>query len=152
IEAIACDRALLQFDESYANHEGAADGEGIVLDVTTNSVMQFNYSHDNDGPGFFFGAETGQSSSNDIIRYNISQNDDRGPKTHYGGIFIWQNVSNGDIYNNTVFVEPSSNGTAAAIGVYLWSGSSVHVLNNLFITTGGAPLVSYNGGGTDLLF
>jgi hypothetical protein len=152
IEAIACHRVLLQYNESYANHKGQNDGDGIILDVTTDSVMQYNYAHDNDGAGLFLGAETGYSSTNNIFRYNISQNDARMQNLTYGGILVWQNVSNADIYNNTIFMTPSASGDSAAIRVLKFSGNSVHVRDNLFITTGGVPLVAYNGGGTDLLF
>src|SRR5438552_17620863 len=46
----------------------------------------------------------------------------------------------------------SAVGNSAAIRVLKFSGNSVRVRDNLFITTGGVPLVAYNGGGTDLLF
>lgn len=150
IEAIHCDRVLLQYNESYANHAGPNDGDGIVLDITTNSIMQFNYTHDNDGAGLFLGAEPGYSSTNNVIRYNISQNDAR--LNNFGSILVWRSVSNAEIYNNTVFIGPSSTGTPSAIRILGLSGSSVHIRDNIFVTTGGVRLISYNGGGTDLLF
>jgi hypothetical protein len=152
IEAIADNRVLLQYNEAYNNHRGAADGDGIILDTTSNSIMQFNYSHNNDGGGLFLGAENGTASANDVVRFNVSQNDARTQGTTYGGIFVWQNVSNADIYGNTVFMGPSSSSSPAAIRLLGLSGTSVHVRNNIFITTGGVPLVVYDGGGTDLLF
>jgi hypothetical protein len=151
ISALACNRILLQYNESYDNHHGKSDGNGVVLDVTTNSIMQFNYTHDNDGSGLWLGAETGYAGSNNVVRYNISQNDARS-QVAQGGILLWQNVSNSDIYNNTVFISPSADGDSTAIRVHLYSGSSVQVHNNIFITTGGVPLVDYDGGGTNLLF
>jgi hypothetical protein len=152
IEAIADNRVLLQYDEAYNNHKGAADGDGIILDTTTNSIMQFNYTHNNDGGGLFLGAENGTTSTNSVVRFNVSQNDARTQGNVYGGIFVWQNVSNADIYGNTVFMGPSPNSSPAAIRFLGLSGTSVHVRNNIFITTGGVPLVFYDGGGTDLLF
>jgi hypothetical protein len=151
IEAIADNRVLLQYNEAYSNHRGAADGDGIILDTTSNSIMQFNYSHNNDGGGLFLGAENGTASANDVVRFNISQNDARTQGAVYGGIFVWQNVSNADIYNNTVFMGPSPNSSPAALRFLGLSGTSVHVRNNIFITTGGVPLVVYDGGGSDLL-
>lgn len=150
IEAIHCDRVLLQYNESYGNKSATFDGDGIILDITTNSVMQYNYTHDNYGAGLFIGAEPGFSSNNNIVRYNISQNDAR--RKNYGGIFVWQNVSNTRIYNNTIFVSPSTTGTPAAIRFSGFSGTSAHVRNNIFVTTGGVPLVVYNGGGSGVLF
>jgi hypothetical protein len=151
IEVISADHVLLQYNEAYANHRGAADGDGIILDNTMDSVMQFNYSLDNDGAGLFLGAENGKAAVNNVVRYNISQNDARNG-TVYGGIFVWQNVSNADIYNNTVFMGPSPTSSPAAIQFLNLLGTSVHVRNNLFTAAGGVPLVVYDGGGRDLLF
>jgi hypothetical protein len=46
-------RVVIQYNESYSNKTGAIpDGSGFNLDGgTTNSVLQYNYAHDNDGPG-----------------------------------------------------------------------------------------------------
>jgi hypothetical protein len=152
IEAIACNRVLLQYNEAYANHQGKSDGDGIILDVTTNSIMQYNYTHDNDGAGLFLGAEIGHSSSNNVVRYNISQNDARTQGATYGGLFVWANVQNSDIYNNTVFMGPSTTSSPAAMRILNFRGSALHLRDNIFITTGGVPVVAYNGGGTGLLF
>ncbi len=152
IEAIADNRVLLQYNEAYANHQGPTDGDGIILDVTTDSIMQYNYSHDNDGAGLFLFAESGYSTTNNVIRYNVSQDDARTQGATYGGIFVGADVSNADIYNNTVFMGPSATSSPAAITLYYLSGASVHVRDNIFITTGGVPVVVYYGGGTDNLF
>ena len=53
-EAIQCERVLLQYNESYANRcgTGSRDGGGFDLDGgVTNSLLQYNYSHDNNGAG-----------------------------------------------------------------------------------------------------
>ena len=51
----------------------------------TNSVMQYNYSHDNDGAGYgLYQGSTSAPWSNNVVRYNISQNDGR--KNGYGAI------------------------------------------------------------------
>src|SRR5918993_2509413 len=44
----------IQFNESYGNRTGSTvDGSGFDLDQNvTNSVVQYNYSHDNDGAGY----------------------------------------------------------------------------------------------------
>ena len=43
---------LIQYNESYDNKAGHIDGDGFDLDGgTTNSILQYNYSHDNDGAG-----------------------------------------------------------------------------------------------------
>jgi hypothetical protein len=152
IEAIADNRVLLQYNEAYSNHAGNSDGDGIILDVTNNSIMQFNYSHNNDGAGLFLFAETGATSTDNIIRYNISQNDARTQQNTYGGIFVGADVINADIYNNTVFMAPSATSSPAAIRLLGLLGSSIHVRNNIFETTGGVPVVDWDGTGTDVLF
>jgi len=151
IEAIADDRVLLQYNEAYDNHAGNSDGDGVILDVTNDSIMQYNYTFDNDGAGLFLFAESGASSTNNIVRYNISQNDARTQGSTYAGILVGADIINADIYNNTVFMDPSATSSPSAIvvGVY---GNSVHVYNNIFMTTGGVPVINLNGTGTDLLF
>ena len=152
IEAIADNRVLLQYNEAYSNHAGNSDGDGIILDVTKDSIMQFNYSHDNDGAGLFLFAETGGTSTDNIIRYNISQNDARTQQNTYGGIFVGADIVNSQIYGNTVFMGPSSTSSPAAIRLLGLLGNSVHVYNNILETTGGVPVVDWDGSGTDVLF
>jgi Right handed beta helix region len=152
IEAIADNRVLLQYNEAYSNHAGNSDGDGIILDVTNDSIMQFNYSHDNDGAGLFLFAETGATSTNNIIRYNISQNDARTQQNTYGGIFVGADVNNTEIYNNTVFMGPSPTSSPAAIRLLGLLGSTIDVRNNIFESTGGVPAVFWDGSGTGNLF
>src|SRR4051794_14436815 len=56
IWAFASNNVTIQFNESYQNHAPRGDdGDGIDLDADTmNSVMQYNYVHDNDGAGLMF--------------------------------------------------------------------------------------------------
>src|SRR5262249_48070543 len=61
-------------------------------------------------------------------------------------------VSNAEIYNNTIYVTAASGGTPAAIRISGLSGSSIHIRNNIFVTTGGVPIAAYDGGGSGLLF
>jgi hypothetical protein len=64
------------------------------------TVIQYNYSHDNEG-GFFLAAARGRGPApNDaaVVRYNISQNDG-------ANVFLLAGpVTNARIYNNTVYV------------------------------------------------
>jgi hypothetical protein len=147
IEAINSNRVLLQYNESYSNRRGTlGDGDGINLDTVTSSMMQFNYSHDNDGGGLFLGAEGGTNATNNVVRYNISQNDARSYGPTYGGIFLWLDLVNADVYNNTVFMGPSSNSSPAALRLNDLSGSGIHVWNNILVTTGGVPVVNFDVG------
>src|SRR6185436_921799 len=80
----------IQYNESYSNQTGSSslDGGGFDLDGgVTNSIMQYNYSHDNDGAGYLLYQFNGaRPFGNNTVRYNISQNDAR--QGHYAGIYI----------------------------------------------------------------
>ncbi|MEO7297212.1 MAG: right-handed parallel beta-helix repeat-containing protein [Verrucomicrobiota bacterium] len=139
---------VIQFNESYSNHTaGSTDGGGFDLDIgVRNSIMQYNYSHDNDGAGYLL-CSVGVNDGN-IVRYNISQNDGR--KNGYSAIQSWGNVSNAEIHNNTVFVSQNAGGPRA---LYLGSGTSnTRIRNNIFYTTGGARIVDVASGQTTLFF
>ncbi len=144
----------IQNNESYANKSATLDGGGFDLDGgVTNSVMQYNYSHDNFGAGFLFAQFPGaRPFHNNVARYNISQNDDR--KTGQAGIYFW-NAGSGlrdcQVYNNTVFLSPSSlNPMPRALR--LESGlTDIRLYNNIFMTTGGLPLVDIAGSQTNLV-
>jgi hypothetical protein len=71
------DRVTIQFSESHDNKTGTSDGGGFDLDGgVTRSVMQFNYSHGNQGAGFgAFQFAYARPYSDNLIQYNISQND-----------------------------------------------------------------------------
>src|SRR5581483_4940452 len=153
---------LVQSNESYDNHS-PYDGEGVVLDATAYSIMQFNYTHGNEGWGLFLGMESWEVPAydhNNVVRYNISQNDGSTSTDHGMGLFLWQDVEQSDIYNNTIFTSiGTANLVKAAIQVSNFTGDSVNVRNNLFVTaatdTSSDSRLVFNdgvGGGTNLLF
>ncbi|MDQ3238233.1 MAG: right-handed parallel beta-helix repeat-containing protein [Actinomycetota bacterium] len=132
-------RVTIQHNESYSNKTRTIDGGGFDLDGgVTNSVMQYNYSHDNAGAGYLLYQYDGaRPFHGNVVRYNISQNDGR---ANLGGIHAGGGIADSEIYNNTVYIGPRANGSlppaAKAAGT-----RNVHFRNNLFNTTGGAPLV-----------
>ena len=64
---------VLQYNEAYETH-GTTDGQGLDCDhASSNSVMQYNYSHNNEG-GFML-IMGGYPHTGATVRYNISQND-----------------------------------------------------------------------------
>ncbi len=165
---------LLQFNESYGNRTIGVDGDGFDFDGgVTNSVMQYNYSHDNDAAGFLLAqyAFAPQAMKNIVIRYNISENDCR--RKGYGAIHVWNNedadrISDVQIYQNTIYLTAVENklprrvmsplrASLHVLGVLASPGStpsaitiisptkSVTVQNNLFYTSGGGTLVSVAG-------
>lgn len=147
IWAYRSDSVTYQFNESHHNKTGTnKDGAGFNFDGgCTNSVMQYNYSHDNYGGGFIIVGFSGAPvMKNIIVRYNISENDGRwgdqgsihlGAPTNSGGI---QTVK---IYNNTFFVKPSSGAAPKAFFIRAGPLSDIKLWNNVFQTTGGVPLV-----------
>lgn len=134
-----CNAIVIQYNESYGNKTNSlTDGGGFDFDGgTTNSVLQYNYSHDNDGPGISLVTYGSTTNSNNIIRYNVSENDGR--KNNPGAIGIFGADVNSEIYNNTIF---SSNvGNAALVRFDSWWGSNIRFRNNIFISANNQPLV-----------
>jgi hypothetical protein len=144
----------IQYNESYNNHTaGTADGGGFDLDGgTTNSILQYNYSHGNDGAGFgAFQFKGARPFGGNVIRYNVSENDAR--KNGYGAITLWgysstalQNLA---VYNNTVYLTQNS---AKPLALYIESGTkNVSIRNNIFDVSGGAQLIYVSGTQSNLL-
>jgi len=151
----ASNNILIQYNESYNNRTGkSVDGGGFDFDGgVSNSIMQYNYSHDNDGAGYLLYVYWGAPYTfrNNICRYNISANDGR--KNYYGGIWVGNDgggVSDLEIYNNTVLVSAVPGATPK--GVFVRDTSHVRFRNNLIVSSGGVPLVEVPKDQPGLLF
>jgi hypothetical protein len=138
IMAIESNNIVIQNNEVHHTHTSGSDGGGIDFDGgVTNSVMQYNYIHDNDGSGI----NLAQSSpvriqfSNNTVRYNISQNDGR-KSISWAGIIMAGPTQNSQIYNNTIYATVNTLGIYAALGI---SGptTNIDIWNNVFMTAGG---------------
>ena len=75
---LECDKCVAQFNECH--HMVTTIGcDGCAFDIDggcTHCILQYNYSHDNEGSGFQSGPFAGCSPLGDnTIRYNISEND-----------------------------------------------------------------------------
>ncbi len=143
IWAAGSNRVTIQYCESYNNHTKAnTDGGGFDFDWdTTNSTMQYNYAHNNDGPGYLICADNHTSDGN-VIRYNISQNDAR--KNGHGAILLYGNARDLKVYNNTVYMSATGDGSSAAFNAFHTGDTAmanVDVRNNIFYTTGGVSVV-----------
>jgi hypothetical protein len=134
----SADNTVVQFNEVYDTH-GQRDGEGFDSDWNSrDTLIQYNYSHDNDG-GFLLicnegGHDPSESAGNTgtIVRYNISQND------HTRGINVSGPVKNATIYNNTIYV--GKNEHVSLLLQSDWNGwaTGTYLYNNIFYVEGTA--------------
>jgi hypothetical protein len=141
------DKVLIQYNRSHHNQAGAdADGGGFDIDGgTTNSILQYNYSHDNEGAGYLIAQFKGASPLlNNIIRHNVSHNDGR--NNSYGGITLWGADPFSDclIHDNKVIVDDQNitSGTPAALRLINVNFSGIKIYNNSFQATGNAMLLN----------
>jgi hypothetical protein len=141
------DRVIIQFCVSHDNKSPSWDGGGFDLDGgVTNSIMQYNLSYNNVGPGYllcqYYPAPTWK---NNIIRYNISQNDGNKGKNPAIGVSWYEGMSDAEIYNNTIF-----NAEGPAVGFNEGKAPGMRFRNNIFISgteliTGGAQKGIFEG-------
>ncbi|MDR6867451.1 hypothetical protein J2Y69_002054 [Microbacterium resistens] len=96
---------LVQFNEVSGTLLHGTDGQGFDVDLgSTNTRVQYNYSHDNEG-GFLL--LMGGYSSDVTVRYNLSVNDGWGGEK--GVItFSWGVPAPVRIYNNTIVIPAGS--------------------------------------------
>jgi len=148
IIAATSDRIVIQYNESYRQHVNPASGtdaDGFNLSAS-NSIAQYNYSHDNDGAAFLVdGNDVIHAHEHDnIIRYNISENDGR--QNGQGVFFLTGNgfpVRNFVFYNNTIYTtDPGLTGTVGP-GVFLGDSATnlkgMRFYNNIFMSANGVP-------------
>lgn len=104
-----------------------SDGQGLDVDFGQDgTVFQYNYSHDNAG-GFILYCgcgPAGSTSTNSVVRYNVSQNDAGRTVQVYGG-------SGHQFYNNTIYL-PNSGTPVLSEG----TPAQVTFSNNIFYTSG----------------
>ncbi len=138
------DGAIWQYNEAcYTKfNSGDEDAGGFDSDFKSiNTLMQYNYSHDNDyGAVLVTGGPTGGFNDGTIIRYNLFVNN----KHHE--IKTSGQATNSMIYNNTVYNRPTMTGI---IAVYhkSWSGYSMNTqyFNNIFQIMGSGASVDLGG-------
>lgn len=118
---------VIQYNEAYDTHS-VQDGQGFDCDhASSNSIMQYNYSHNNEG-GFML-IMGGYPHTGATIRYNISQNDR--DKTFEFAQGCPKGVM---IYNNTIYSD-----CTIPKGIFYLSNAKkgvgvneAYVFNNLF--------------------
>lgn len=128
---------VIQYNEVSHTH-GVQDGQGLDTDhVSSYSVMQYNYSHDNEG-GFML-IMNGFPHTAPTIRYNISQND--ADKTFE---FSRGTAAGTMIYNNTIFSDSVLRGPRGGVLDLANSAAGtgnreVFIFNNVFHYPEGQP-------------
>ncbi len=80
IMAMESNDVIIQSNEVYNTRTAGSDGGGIDFDGgVTNSIAQYNYTHDNAGSGINLAQyyPVRVAFSNNTVRFNISQDDGR---------------------------------------------------------------------------
>jgi hypothetical protein len=138
-------KVVIRRCESYGNRSGErpVDGGGFDLDGgTTESLLEYNYSHDNDGAGYLVYSykDAPHEFRDNIVRFNVSLYDGR--RGDYGGIVVGQHDSQNVhslIYHNLVAVRPQ--GDAKACALVTAQTRDLQVYNNVFLVHPGAFLL-----------
>ncbi len=142
IWAYDSDQVLIQRNVSHHNRTGGpADGDGFDLDQNVSgSTLQYNLSYGNDGAGYLvYTGKTNSAHRGNVVRFNLSSNDAR-KSAAYGGITVWGQILNTEVYNNTVVMQPNASGRPAPLKLD-GALSQVAVRNNIFLSDGAGPTV-----------
>jgi hypothetical protein len=155
IWAAVANNVIIQCCESHHNRAGRGDGGGFDFDGgTTNSTLQYNYSHDNDGAGYLICSyqKAPHTFNDNIVRYNISVNDGRAGR--HGAINFCTGSPKEDpirdtqVYGNTIYA-----GYSPAVSFQSREGiHNTKVCNNLFITANNQKLVAGSPGQSTATF
>ncbi|MFD5920989.1 carbohydrate binding domain-containing protein [Kitasatospora sp. NPDC058201] len=141
------DHTVIQYND-ISGGVGLNDSMGLDIDdLTDNTLVQYNYTHDNDGGFLLLCTDVFADSflTNAVVRYNVSQNDEYRGVENCGG-----NIGSAHIYNNTIIVKPGANMTVireSATGL-----RNVRFDNNVVYNTGAladakfdfSPTTGYN--------
>lgn len=141
IEAYNAHDVVIQYNETYGTVKkaGGADSNGIDADrATTDTIIQYNYVHDN-GDGILL-AQFGFGDS--IVRYNLIINNSR------WGINLHSNDSATNLtYNNLFFIDGLNSGDltgSSGSDSYLNDGSYI-LSNNIFSSTRASLVATGDG-------
>jgi hypothetical protein len=142
-----------RFNETYGMRPttwtAGCDWGGFHLDgYVTYSTIEYSYAHDNWGAGFAFWTTGSGSWHDNVIRYNISENNATSQQAaqYFGGILVANDnpsLVGAHIYNNTIYA------ANAALPVILLAiqgnlGGDCVVANNI-LRSSGTPWFIYTG-------
>ncbi len=141
--------SIMQFNEVSGVRHNVVDGQAYDVDLMAyNSIVQYNYSHDNEG-GMILLMGGNFSGSNATVRYNLSVND----AFAANGVFTLSSglMSGAKIYNNTAYIAP---GLAARPTYQLgWDGDNNNTWsfqNNVIVNHGTGAWEQPKGRGTTI--
>jgi len=131
------DSCYLQYNEGY-HCKAAFDKDGAPFSIdnsSTRCVIQYNYSHDNEGAGYMLFGHDDRGYGN-TIRHNLSVNDHTNNASEgIGAIAIVSRVKDALVANNIIVAGPS---TESVLGHRDWDGLPLEVTyeGNLFVGNG----------------
>lgn len=135
--------SIIQHCEVSDVVDNGIDGQAFDFDLNTDgNVIQYNYSHDNEGGAILFCPLGSDAFSNgNVFRYNISQNDAR------SSIRLWcgGDANNNRIYNNTFYTSSTTplQGVVQKSNNVRLNGNLVY--NNIFFINSNASFYSGSG-------
>lgn len=135
-----CLNSVMQYNEGFeCLSPRGNDGAPFSIDNHCwNCTIQYNYSHNNEGPGYMIFGRMGDNGGN-VIRNNLSYNDNvtRTYKTGTACLTACSEVKNATIENNIIIAGAE---THNILGHRNWEGfpHSVSYRNNLFVGNGKA--------------
>ncbi|WP_320668699.1 right-handed parallel beta-helix repeat-containing protein [Patulibacter defluvii] len=141
---------VIQFNEVSRVQTHVVDGHAYDVDLFAyNTIVQHNYSHDNEGGLILLMGGLG-SGSNATVRYNLSVND--GFAGDKGIVSLSSGLLNGSkIYNNTIYIKPGLN--SPPIAQQGWSGDNNNgwwFRNNVVVNHGTGTWQLPRGTGTTI--
>ena len=141
--------SIMQFNEVSGVRHNVVDGQAYDVDLLAyNSIVQYNYSHDNEG-GMILLMGGNFSGSNATVRYNLSVND----AFVTNGVFTLSSglLRDSKIYNNTAYIAPGLKSRPTfQLG---WDGDNNNTWsfqNNLIVNHGTGAWEQPKGRGTTI--
>ncbi len=154
IWAYESDTIIISSCESYNNvHGSSSDGGGFDLDGgCQNCIIEYCYSHGNDGAGYLLYNYGSLTWNNNTVRFCISENDGSNPSHAYEGVTIdtaGPSCLNAKVYNNAIY-----NTLASVYAIAVRDGTATgYIANNIIYSAGSsAGILQVTGNNASLLF
>lgn len=141
----------VQHNESFNNKNGPAGnagGGGFYFDSdVSDSLLQYNYSHHNQGAGFLlYGYRPDNAVDNITARYNISEGDGERFGTEAGFLVrAFSRMEDVHIYNNTVYKNAGGGPAVEMEFAHNPPGSRAYARNNILFTDNNQPQLRVTG-------